>query len=217
MKKVIIGTVLVAMLSGCATKTVPLPSSVGSAYRGKTITYAIHEKPSFSAMTADKAMFGAIGGVAMITKGNKIIRENEVPDPAATIGATLVNDLATKYGLVVTQPKKRTSSKKTEQVASDYRDADLVLDVQTRGWGFAYFPMDWNNYYIGYTAKLKLIDTQQVTEIATGSFAYDSKDSPKHPSYDQLISKKAEGLKKELIKARNQCSSESRQRSFNAK
>ncbi|MBT8046570.1 MAG: hypothetical protein KJN67_05340 [Pontiella sp.] len=202
MKKVIIGGVLIATLSGCATKTVPLTSSVGNAYRGKTITYAVHEKPSFSAMTADKAMFGAIGGVAMINKGNKIIRENNVPDPAATIGATLVNDLAIKYGLVVKQPTKRTSSTKTEQVASDYRNADLVLDVQTKNWGFAYFPMDWDNYRIMYGAKLKLIDTRTVTELASGSVSYDSKKSNgKHPSYGQLINNQAAGLKQELKKA----------------
>jgi hypothetical protein len=217
MKRIIIAGVLIVTLTGCATKTVPLTSSVGNAYRGKSITYAIHEVPSFSAMTADKAMFGALGGAAMISKGNKIIRENEVPDPAATIGATLVNDLAIKYGLIIKQPTKRTSSKKTEQVASDYRHADLVLDVQTRGWGFAYFPMDWNNYHIMYTAKLKLIDTKKATELAIGSFAYDSKDNKKHPTYGQLTNNKAERLKQELKKAQTQCIIESRQRIFSAR
>ena len=217
MKRTIIAGILIATLSGCATKTVPLTSSVGSSYRGKSITYSIHETPSFSAMTAGKAAFGALGGAAMISKGNKIIQENEVPDPAATIGATLVNDLATKYGLIVKQPTKHTSSKKLETIASDYRDADLVLDVQTRNWGFAYFPVDWNNYWIMYTAKLQLIDTQQAKAIASSSFSYDSKDNINHPSYGQLTNNKAEGLKQEIIKARDQCIIESRQRIFNAR
>lgn len=215
MNKVIIGAVLVATLSGCATKTVPLTSNIGSAYRGKTITYSVHEQPDFTAFTADKAMFGAIGGASAVSKGNKIITENKVPDPATIIGATLVNDLATKYGVVVKQPTKGTLSKKPEEIASDYNDADLVLDVQTRNWGFFYFPLDWDNYYIMHSAKLQLIDTKNGSVIASGSFAYDSKDNGRHPSYGQLTNNEAAGLKVELIKARNQCIIEFRQRIFN--
>jgi hypothetical protein len=217
MTRATIAGILIATLTGCATKTVPLASSIGSAYRGKSITYSIHETPGFSAMTADKAAFGGLGAAAMISKGNEIIQENKVQDPAATIGATLVQDLATKYGLIVQQPTVRTAAKKPSEIASVYKDADLVLDIQTRGWGFAYFPLDWNNYYIMYSAKLQLIDTKQGTVLAVGSFAYDSKDNEKHPSYKQLTDNQAEGLKLEIIKARNQCIIESRQRIFNAR
>lgn len=217
MKKAIIAGILIATLSGCATKTVPLSSSTGSKYRGESITYSMHKTPSFSAMTAGKAAFGALGGVAVIDKGNEIIQENGVQDPAATIGATLVHDLAKKYGLIIKQPTVTTSSKKAGVIASDYSNADLVLDVQTRGWGFAYFPMDWNNYYVMYTAKLQLIDTSSGEAIATGSFAYDSKYNTVHPSYDQLISNQAVGLKNEIRKARDQCIIEFRQRIFNAR
>ena len=217
MKKTILAGLLIATLSGCATKTVPLSDSAGSKYRGKSITYSVHKTPSFSAMTAGKATFGALGSVAMIDKGNDIIQENGVQDPAATIGVTLAHDLATKYGLSIKQPAVIASSKKTDVIASEYSTADLVVDVQTRAWGFAYFPMDWNNYYVLYTAKLQLIDTSNGEAIATGSFAYDSKDNAVHPSYDQLINNQAAGLKNEILKARDQCIIEFRQRIFNAR
>lgn len=217
MNRLIIAGILMSVLSGCATKTVPLTSTVGSTYRGKSITYSIHETPGFSATTADKAMFGAIGGVAMLSKGNDIIQENEVQDPAEAIGAALVDDLASKYELIVKKPTKQASSKSTEKIAADYGFADLVLDVQTRSWGFAYFPMDWNNYHVMYTARLELIDTSSGEAIATGSFAYDSKDNAVHPSYDQLIDNQASGLKNEITKARDQCIMEFRQRIFNAR
>ncbi len=213
MKKVVLSAVLIATLSGCAT--VPLTSSVGSAYRGKSITYAVREKPYFSVTTTGIAVFGPLGSLVTADKGNKIIRENDVPDPATTIGATLVNDLATKYGLVVKQPTKRASSWKTAQVASDYSNADLVLDVQTHKWGFVYFPMDWNNYHIMYQAKLKLIDTKKVVELASSSVSYDSKKyNSQHPSYDQLINNKAAGLKQELKKAESHCIIDFRKRVF---
>lgn len=206
MKIVIISAVLIATLSGCATKTIPLTSSVGSAYRGKSITYAVHEeKPSFYAMTAGKSMCGGAGAAAMVCEGNEIIRENNVPDPAVTISATLVNDLATKYDLVVIQPTKKTSSTKTAQVASDYGNADLVLDVKTKSWGFAYLPMNWNNYRIMYNAKLKLIDTKKTVELASRSVSYNSINDNKHPSYNQLIDNDAVGLKQELEKAKTHC------------
>lgn len=217
MKKAIIGGLLIATLSGCATKTIPLSSSVGGEYRGKSITFSVHEKPSFTATTADKAMFGAIGSIGMISKGNQIVEENSIPDPAVMIGSALVDDLAAKYSLIVIKSDMITESRKAEQIASDYNDADLVLDVQTLYWGFSYLPMDWDNYRIIYTAKLKLIDTQKSTELASGSYAYDSKDSGYYPSFDQLINNKADGLKTELKKAEAECIAEFRQRIFNAK
>lgn len=214
MNRLIVGMGLISILSGCATKTVPLNPNAGSAYRGKSITYAIHETPDFSAMTAGMATFGGIGGAAMVGKGNKIIRENEVPDPARAIAAVLVNDLATEYGLLVMLPNKKTHAKNPEGIASDYRESDLVLDVQTFNWGFAYFPLDWNNYRILYVCKLKLIDTEKQTVLAVGKFKYDSKDSGVYPSYDQLMNNKAEGLKMELKKAEEKCIADFRKRIF---
>lgn len=217
MKRIFLAGLLIATLSGCATKTVPFSARSGGQYRGKTITYSLHETPSFSAMTAGKAAFGGLGGAAMVSKGNKIVLENDIQDPAPTIGATLVNDLASKHGMIVKQPAVRTASKKADVIAADYSDSDLVLDVQTRGWGFAYFPVDWNNYYVMYTAKVQLIDTASGESLAEGSFAYDSKDSVSHPSYEQLLNNQAAMLKTQLLKARDQCITEFRQRIFNAK
>lgn len=175
-------------------------------------------------MTAGKASmgaFGAIGGAlageSMQSAGNKIIAQNEVTDPAPTIGITLATDLANKYGLKLVHPATAASGKKLAQVAQTYaQQADLVLDVQTRGWGFSYFPVDWNNYYIFYGAKLKLIDTKATEEIAVSSFMYDSKDESNPPSKDQLLANNATVLKQKITTAQNQCIYETRQRIFNA-
>ncbi len=214
MKRFIFGIGLILTLGGCATKTVLLTPSIGSAYRGKSITYTVREVPDFSAMTAGKGMFGAIGSVAMVSKGNKIIQKNEVPDPAIAIATSLVNDLATKYELTVKRPNKKTESKNAEEIAFNYRDSDLVLDVQTFNWGFVYLPLDWNNYRILYICKLKLIDTKKQTVIASGKFQYDSYESGVYPSYDQLMNNKAEGLKRELKKAEKECITDFRERIF---
>ncbi len=216
MKTILVVLMLITTTMGCATKTEPLASSVGRRYEGKTITFSQRKQPAFFAHTAGKAQLGIVGPALMFDKGNEIIRENEVPDPAITIGKTLVNDLATQYGLIVIQPSSQASSFETTQTASDYSKVDLVLDVQSRGWGFGYLPLDWSNYYVRYAAKLLLIDTKSATEIASGSCAYDSKDNAIHPSYDSLIDNGATGLKNELKKAEKQCIFEFRQRIFAA-
>ncbi|MBN2785359.1 MAG: hypothetical protein JXR25_11065 [Pontiellaceae bacterium] len=213
-KNLLISAMLVLSLSGCATKTVQLTSSVGGAYRGKSITYAVHETPDFSAMTADKAMFGGIGGVAMVSKGNKIIRENDVADPAIAIASSLIRDLAVRYNLVVMPPRQKTDSKKPAELAKEYGYADLVLDVQTFNWGFSYLPMDWDSYRILYFSRLKLIDTNTAKVIASGAFKYDSKDRGFTPSYGQLTNNKAEGLKMGLKKAETACIQDYRDRIF---
>jgi hypothetical protein len=48
-------------LSGCvSTKTVAVDRGVLAGFHGSTITASQHEKPSFAANTAGKAMFAAI-------------------------------------------------------------------------------------------------------------------------------------------------------------
>ena len=79
--------VLVAGLvtfAGCvSTKIVPLQQARMASLQGKTLTVAKREKPSFGAMTAGKAAFGMIGAAAMIAKGNSIVQENNIEDPAS--------------------------------------------------------------------------------------------------------------------------------------
>lgn len=218
-KTLLLSAAMVAFLSGCATKTVQLESSTGSAYRGKIITYSMYEKPpAFMASSAGKAAFGALGAGAMLTKGNALVKDNNIQDPAATIGVTIATDLAQKYGLTLVHPPHVLTENNLSEVAASYANtADLVLDVQSRGWGYSYFPLDWNNYYIIYSAKLRLIDTKQAKELAVGSFAYDSQDDPTPPTNEELLLNGAAGLKAELVKAQNQCILETRQRIFNAR
>jgi len=54
-------------------------------------------------MTPGKAMFGAIGGIAMVASGNKIIQDNNVVDPASKIGDKLTEALAEKYHMNVVE------------------------------------------------------------------------------------------------------------------
>lgn len=62
--------------------------------RGRSLVVVTHEKPSFSAATATKAMFGAFGAIAMISEGDEIVRTNQVQDPSIYIAEEIAQALA---------------------------------------------------------------------------------------------------------------------------
>ena len=74
--------VLSFFVTGCANKTIPLdtqrlkktaPESVAAVQSAK--------KGPFLAMTAGKALFGAVGAAAMIADGNRIVKKYNVENP----------------------------------------------------------------------------------------------------------------------------------------
>jgi hypothetical protein len=187
-------------LAGCvSTKIVPLQQGRMASLQGKTLTVAKHEKPSFGAMTAGKAAFGIIGAAAMIAKGNSIVQENNVEDPAGYIAKELAGDLATTHSLTV--------------VPAD-GGADILLDVRTVNWSFAYFPTDWNSYRVIYSAKLKLTDTRSGKVLAEGFCARIPEKSDGAPGYEELMADQAARLKQELTAGADHCIAEFRSKVF---
>ena len=74
---------LVLTATGCvATRHAPLAEQDATSLTGKTLERSVYQKPSFVAFTAGKARLGALGAVAMIGAGNKIVQDNAVQDPA---------------------------------------------------------------------------------------------------------------------------------------
>jgi phosphatidylglycerophosphatase A len=191
--------VLVAGLvtfAGCvSTKIVPLEQGRMASLRGKTLTVAKREKPSFGAMTAGKALLGAIGAVAMIAKGNSIVQENNVEDPAGYIAKELAGDLATAHSMTVVQAEG---------------GADILLDVRTVNWSFVYFPTAPHRYRVIYSAKLKLTDTRSGKVLAEGFCARIPEKSDSAPGYEELLADQAARLKQELTAGADQCIGEFR-------
>lgn len=202
---VVVGTAL--LLAGCvSTKNVKADISALQDNQYRTMTVTVREKPSFSAMTAGKAQFGVIGAAAMIAAGNRIIRENDVADPSVYIGEQLAAVVAANLGVQLAGNGGRvTSSTKPRELAAQYAGSDLLLDVQTVNWQFAYFPLDWNNYRVIYSAKVRLIDTRTSKLLAEGFCASLPERSEDSPSRDQLLDNGAEGLKRELRVAADRC------------
>ncbi len=212
MKRLGVLAISVLTLTGCvSTKVVPIQQERMANLKGSTITVTTREKPSFGATTAGKASFGLLGAAAMISAGNEIVKKNAVEDPAGSIARELANSFATANAMTVV-PTEGVLAKGTNpaELARQYSGADLLLDVQTVNWGFAYFPTDWNNYRVIYSAKARLIDTKTRKVLAEGFCSRVPDKTDDAPSHEELLANQAARLKQELQVAADHCISEFR-------
>lgn len=202
-KLVIISSVLIG---GCVSvQNVPMDSASWQRVKDKALTVSKREKPDFAAMTAGKAAFALIGAAAMVSAGNEIVRTNNIEDPATYIEATLSADLRTKHNVHVSPNPMPVNTDDVAQLSQPSSDVDLLLDVRTINWSFAYFPTTWNKYRVIYSARLRLVDIKNGRVLAEGGCARVPEETPTAPSYDELLANNAERLKRELKIAADYC------------
>jgi hypothetical protein len=196
MQRTIVLVAGLLVFTGCvSTKMVPLQQGRMASLQGKTLTVEKRERPPFGAITAGKAAFGFIGATAMLVKGNSIVEGNNIEDPAGYIAKELAGDLASAHSMTVVPAES---------------GADILLDVRTVNWSFAYFGTDWNNYRVIYSAKLKLIDNRSRKVLAEGFCARVPEKSDSAPGYDELLADQAARLKQELRAGADHCIAELR-------
>jgi hypothetical protein len=199
---------LTLLLMGCAsTQNTPLGTSHANQMRGKSLAVVTHEEPSFAAATATKAMFGAFGAIAMVSEGDQIVKANKLQDPSIYIGEEIAKYLAERFDLSGGATPGISDVADLDELAGQHAESDFVLLTQTRGWGFTYFPADWDNYRVSLNVTMRLIDTRQRSVLAAGHCAYapEYADSNDAPSHDELLANDAAGLKAELRKAADYC------------
>lgn len=177
-------------------KITPLPESAVSALNGKSVTITRHDKPAFSAFTPGKAVFGLIGGGAMIMAGNQIVKENEIADPADVLEHDLAAAIIKQYGLTLKDgPSPVIKASKAKDIAATQGDVDYVLDLQSTGWMFAYIPTNWDHYWISYSAHAQLINRVSGKALADGICYSDTQKHPMPPSKESMLADKAQLLK----------------------
>ncbi len=177
-------------------KVIPLSQEDAEKLAGKTIALTVHERPSFSAMTAGKASFALLGAGAMIAAGNKLVDENEVQDPAGIVRTQLVSSLQDAYAIqFLPVDEAVTKATKPKELAALHPDADYVLDVRSGGWMFAYYPTRWSNYWVGYSVQVQLVDTQDGRQVSNLACNSNTQDNPVPITRDELIADEARLLK----------------------
>lgn len=198
MKKILCAMIALVSVTAAAKdkdKVMALPSGAASQLSGKMLAVTRHKKADFSAMTAGKATFALLGGAAMIVAGNKIVEENQIADPADIFEMELAPALAKKYGMTLKSGSGLlVDGSKPQQIVAVQADADYVLDLQSNTWMFAYYPADWNTYWIGYGVQASLFDKsgKQLSKMTCYS---DTNKHPKSPGKDDMLADSAKLLK----------------------
>jgi hypothetical protein len=209
-KKVVLLIGLFAMLSGCvSTKNIKISEADFKLLNPNQLAMTTRDKPDFAAMTAGKAMFAMLGAAAMISAGNDIVKENDIDDPARYIQAELAKALNINYGFALSESAAvKVKTDKPAKITAAFADSDLVLDLETINWSFAYFPTDWDNYRVIYSVKLRLFNTKTNSIVAEGFCSRVPEEDDTAPSYEELLANKAERIKQELKIAADKCISE---------
>jgi hypothetical protein len=177
-------------------KVLPLAESAAASLNGKTVAVVRHEKASFTAMTAGKATFAILGAGAMIVAGNKIVADNNIADPADVLERELVPAVIKHYGLVLKEgPAPVLKVSKPKDIAAALPDVDYILNVESVGWMFAYYPTEWSKYWIGYNGHVQLIERASGKLLAD---AFCNSGTNKHaasPTKDAMLENNAQLLK----------------------
>jgi len=179
-------------------KLAPLPEATAATLAGKTLAITRRgEKPSFMAMTAGKATFALLGAGAMAVEGNRIVRENGIADPADTVEAVLVPAFVKRFGTRLTPESGHAIAPGNDlkQIIGAAPGADLILDIRSIGWNFAYYPTHWGTYWVGYGVEVQLIDTKSGTVLADSPCGANTQKSAAAPSKDALVGNGAQLLK----------------------
>lgn len=198
MKKLLcafIALVSVAAAAKDKDKVTALPSSAAAALSGKVLAVTRHKKADFTAFTAGKATFALLGAGAMIVAGNKIVEENQIADPADIFEAELAPAVAKKFGMTLKSGSGLlVNGNKPKEIVAVQPDADYILDLQSNGWNFAYYPSDWNTYWIGYAMQATLFDKsgKQLSKMVCYT---DTQKHARSPSKDEMLANSAQLLK----------------------
>lgn len=206
MKKLFVFSVVFVMflaIIGCATvKPVPLSNEAALNIKGKTCEISRNETPGFQASTAAKAAFGPLGAGAAFSEGKEIVAKYNIEDPAVYISQELAKTLHEKLSVnVLPASSVVCANNDIDTLCSTYKNGDIILDVRTVNWFFAYYPTVWTKYRIAYVAHFRIIDTKTKEVLAEETFGkLTDEDTSVAPTYDELLNNNAERLKSEIRK-----------------
>ena len=195
------------LLSACAsTQNVALSPDMLQTMQGKSLVLIQRESPDFVAMTSGKGMFAVAGVGAAVAAGNKMVRENDIVDPAMGISRVLAKGLVGDYGLTLLGETDKAESDDIADLAQMAGSGDYALDVVTNGWTYMYDGFNFGDYFVGYSSKLRMIDVRTARVVSSGFCAYDAKKAGKSPvSHESLLADNAAYIKQELTDAADLC------------
>ncbi|MGI9289048.1 MAG: hypothetical protein ACR2P1_26990 [Pseudomonadales bacterium] len=207
MKKLLLTIVCLSVVSCAATQNQPVNPETLATLKGKSLTLIQRESPTFVAMTSGKGMFAVAGVGAAAAAGNKLVKDNEIADPAMDISSSLAQALTTRHGLKLQgQSAGVTASNDMHDIVKLADGSEYALDVVTNGWSYIYDGFKFSDYFVGYSAKLRLIEVNTSKVISGGFCAYDAKKAGKSPVvHEKLLENNAAYIKQEISDAADFC------------
>ncbi len=202
MKRILLLAISLITLTNCsATREIKINHQDIESIKGKSISVHTASSPVFMDKTPVKLI---TSGWLMMTSGSKIVKNNNIEDPARIVGKKLSDILRKNYKVKIkTNSKDEIDSYNVKKISNSYKGiADYVLSSRTLGYGLSYIRFDISNYVTTYSAQVKLIDVANEKVVAQGSCTYTP--SNKH-SRKGLLDKNAAILKDDLSKGAVAC------------
>lgn len=198
---------VLTMTVGCAsTETVRLADNPGASLTGKQLHSTREAPPSFLALTATHGAFAVVGVAAAAADGDTLVAQSGIEDPAPMIEDAIARHLRTRHGATSGRPLMFDDDKPGDLAAWGRQNnvRDLIVDVETNGWGFNYQGFNFSAYTVGYSANFRLIDPSTGEVLAQYFCSGGSHDDPDGaPSHDELVANNA-ALIKTLLNERAQ-------------
>ncbi|MCS0612136.1 hypothetical protein NX783_05150 [Massilia kyonggiensis] len=204
------------LLAGCASMPAPRPLDTAglAAVRNQAVAVTVRPKPGFSVLTPGKAGLAGVG-IFVGDDGNRIIAEHHVADPADAIAQALARALHDAQGSQSVAAPIAVDTRDVTQIAAQAKGkARYVIDVETRAWRMSYFPTDWTHYQVPYIAVARLIDADTAGVLAESTCNLAPETNAGAPTYDDLVTNGAAGLKASLAASAATCAARFRRDMF---
>jgi hypothetical protein len=196
--------------SGSAVAT-PVPSGID----GKSIVLVRRPDPGFVFATNSSVLGGAIAalgplhdmrpGHEMQDAGKQLTAEDQIDDPAVSLGDVLLGGLVDTYQLRVLNSTAVIVS--DEKQLEDYRkqnQPDLIFEIYTEAWRTFYF-LDFKHYDVWYYAKARLIDGRTGSVIRRAKCAHKPVKTSASPTLDELVAERGVRLRAAVKAAQELC------------
>lgn len=199
--------VLMATVGCASTETVRLADNPGASLAGKQVHSTREAAPSFLALTPIHGGFAAFGVMAAYGEGDTLVAQEGLEDPAVMIEDAVARHLRSRHGTAGNGQALMFEDDKPDDLAAWARQnnvRDLIVDVETNGWGFSYQGFNFSSYSVAYSALFRLIDPSTGQVLAQHFCSGGSHDDAEGaPSHDDLLAN-GSALLKSLLNERAQ-------------
>jgi hypothetical protein len=185
-----------------------------SELKGEKITYLVRDGyTGLMLTTAGNAGFAVVGVLAAIPTSKALWNNNHLQDPSNAASSDIASRLIGQLGMVAGTPMMLEGKVNYDDVGVK-TGARFVLDIQSRTMLVSYYPLHWTKYGLLYLSTAQLYDTKTRKVVASGVCTVPRESEETAPTYDEMTTNEAAGLKAMLGKSAEACAAQFRTKLF---